>query len=61
MAYKANFYLLIVAGIITKLVGLGVPFILFEKTKYIARCTFNQTDESVAADNELWCRDSWIR
>lgn len=36
MAYKANFYLLVFAGIVTKFVGLGVPFILFEKTKDIA-------------------------
>lgn len=42
MAYKVNFYLLIFAGIITKLVGLGVPFILFERTNDIMGWSRNE-------------------
>ena len=42
MAYKANFFLLVLAGIVTKFVGLGVPFILFEKTTDIAGWSRNE-------------------
>lgn len=41
-AYKANFYLLVFAGIITKFVGFGVPFILFEGTSNIAGWSRNE-------------------
>ncbi len=39
-AYKANFYLLVFAGIITKFVGFGVPFILFEGVWSIPEMVF---------------------